>query len=140
MNGRTVFALGLLLASVSAFSQAAASWPCADDLVKSEGQRVRISMGIAMALAERTTLPDVSDLKSSKIKSDVSVKLLVGKDGAVRCADAIKGDNELRTRSVDAAKKWQFRPYSLNGEAVNVETTIGFAFRKNKVSVLQPGK
>src|SRR5690349_17495379 len=62
MTTRTLLTVGLLLAAVPAFGQGASNWPCADDLVKSEGQRVRISMGIALALAERTIPPDVSDL------------------------------------------------------------------------------
>ena len=139
---RAVLTIGLFLATASAFGQAASSWPCADDLIKSESdnRRVRVSTGVALAFAEKQSFPDVSDLKDSKIKSDVVVKLLIGKDGVVRCADAVEGANDLWARSVEAAKRWQFKPYLLNGEAVMVETRIEFAFKKSKVSVRQAAR
>ncbi len=139
MKIRTVLATVFFLATAAAFGQAAPNWPCAEDLIKSEGdnRRVRVSTGVALAFAEKEMLPDVSDLKGSKIKSDVVVKLLIGKDGVVRCADAVEGASDLWARSVEAAKRWQFKPYLLNGEAIIVETRIEFAFKKSKVSVRQ---
>ena len=139
MNIKTVVAVGLFLATAPAFGQAASS-SCMDDLTKLEGDnhRVRVSTGVLLYLAEKKVLPDVSDLKHSKTKSDVLVRLAVGKGGVVRCAEATEGDTQLWQRSVEAAKQWRFKPYMLNGEPVIVDTGIRFVFRKGKVSVQQP--
>jgi hypothetical protein len=131
----TVGALFLLITAL-AHGQNPSSWPCSDDLTKSEGDnhRIRISIGISEALAQKKILPDVSDLKEMKVDSTVTLKVLIGKDGVVRCADPVQGDQNLFPRSVDAAKQWRFQPYLLNGQPIIVETPIEFVFKKNKVT------
>ena len=133
-----VLAVGLFFAAASAFGQTRSNWACADDFIKSEGDKgmVFVSMGVSRGLAQKKVLPNVSGLEHSNIKSDVAVKVLIGKDGMVRCAEAVEGHSDLWVRSAEAAKQWQFRPYLLNGKTVIIETMIRFAFNKKKVSVL----
>jgi len=133
---RTVLAVGLFLTTASVFGQLGTSWPCADELKRSQGvkQIVPVSAGVSVGLVRKKVLPDISDLKHSKTKSDVAVRIAIGKDGMVLCAEAEEGDNDLWARSVDAAKQWQFKPYMLNGEPVIIQTMIEFSFNKSKVS------
>jgi len=126
----------LLVITTLVHGQNPSSWPCSEDLTKSEGDnhRTRVSIGISEALAQKKVLPDVTDLKGTKMNSTVTLKVLIGKDGSVRCADPLQGDQSLIPRSLDAAKQWQFQPYLLNGQPVIVETPIEFTFKKNKVT------
>ena len=137
MRIRTIFATGLFLVAVSAFGQTASSWPCADEFKESEGVKhiILVSSGVTAGLVKKKVLPDASGLEHSKAKSNVAVRVVIGKDGMVRCAEAEGGNNDLGARSVEAAKQWQFKPYMLNGEPVSIEATIEFAFNKSKVSV-----
>jgi hypothetical protein len=126
----------LLFIVASAYGQNAPSWPCSDDLTKSEGdsRRVRVSLGVMETLAQHKALPDVSDLKGTKLSSTVILGVIIGKDGTVRCADPVRGDTDLFPRSVEAARQWRFRPYLLNGQPIMVSTMIEFVFKKGKVT------
>jgi hypothetical protein len=137
MKTRNIFAAGLFPVAASAFGQTASSWPCADEFKESEGVKhiIPVSSGVAAGLVKKKVLPNVSGLEHAKAKSDVAVRVVIGKDGMVRCAEAEGGNNDLWARSVEAAKQWQFKPYMLNGEPVSIESTIEFAFNKSKVSV-----
>jgi periplasmic protein TonB len=88
-------------------------------------------------LAQNKTLPDISDLKGKNLSSTVILRIIIGKDGAVRCVDPVQGDADLFPRSVEAARQWRFRPYLLNGQPIMVQTRIEFVFKKGKVRDLQ---
>jgi hypothetical protein len=139
MPARFSLICGFLLISALACAQNASVWPCSDDLTKVEGdsRRVRVSVGVMQALAQNKTLPDISDLKDKKLSSTVILRIIIGKDGAVRCVDPVQGDADLFPRSVEAARQWRFRPYLLNGQPIMVQTRIEFVFKKGKVKDLQ---
>jgi len=131
-----VLCAGLLLVVVSALSQNAPSWPCSDDLTKTEGDnhRIRVNVNVTQGMVQKKILPDASELKGTKTKSTVVLRVLIGKDGFVRCADPVQGEPTLFERTVVAAKQWRFQPYLLNGQPIIVETTMEFQFNKNKVT------
>lgn len=127
-KGLLVFALGGL-----AFAQSQSFNSCSVDLTKSDGKdRIRISTGISENMIQRKTLPVTTDI-DKKLVSTVVVKALIDKGGAVRCAEPVQGDPSLFQRSTDAALQWHFRPFTLNGQALIVETPIEFEFHKGKV-------
>jgi hypothetical protein len=126
---------GFLVLVIGLVGQNPASWPCSDDLTKTDGDnhRIRVSVSVTQAMVQKKVLPDSSDLKRTKTKSTVVLRALIGKDGSVRCADPVQGESSLFERSMVAAKQWRFQPFLLNGQPVVVETTIEFQFNKNKV-------
>jgi hypothetical protein len=137
MQARFSLICAFLLLSVLAYGQNVSGWPCSDDLTKAEGDshRVRVSVGVMETLAQNKTLPEVSGLKGRK--STVVLRVIIGKDGAVRCVDPVQGDTDLFPRSVEAARQWRFRPYLVNGQPMMVQTRIEFVFKKGKVRDLQ---
>ena len=60
----------------------------------------------------------------------VFVTVLVGKDGKVKKAKILRsfGNAACDKAALDAAKKWTFIPGTINGEPVEMETTIPFRF------------
>jgi len=136
MRTRVALCVGwLLLATIIAQGQDISSWPCSEELTKSEGDnhRIRVSTGVSERMIDKRVLPDTRDLKGSRVDSTVIVRVLIDKKGVVRCADAVHGDASLVQRSIDAAQRWKFRPYTLNGEPIIVETPIEFVFKKDSV-------
>jgi len=133
---RAVIGVGFLLATALVYGQASSGWPCAGELAKSEGdsRTLRVTIGVAETYVEKKILPDVSDLKRKKTNSTVVIKLLIGKDGAVRCSEVVQGDANLRQRSLEAVKQWRFRPYLLSGQPIIVDTEAEFVFKKGKVT------
>jgi outer membrane biosynthesis protein TonB len=90
------------------------------------------------SLADRKVSPDIADLNGRKLNAEVAVEVIVSKTGSVTKARAFKGDSSLFRRSEQAALKWHYKPYLLNGEPVNVDTTLEFHFRKDKVEIVIP--
>ena len=124
----------LLFFSPLCFAQGPQPWPCADQ-VASRVERVLLSESVSAGLIEKKVLPDTRDLKGKKVNSTVVVRIVVDKNGAVRCAEAEEGDPGLFQRSQDAAMQWHFKPYLLRERRpVNFSTLLEFMFKKNKVT------
>ena len=58
----------------------------------------------------------------------VSLKAVIGEDGAVREVDVLSGNRVLAGAAAKAVRGWRYRPYELNGHAVEAETRITFSF------------
>jgi TonB family protein len=66
--------------------------------------------------------------KASRIQGQVVIQAIVSKDGTVKRLHVIQGDSRLRSAAMEAVYKWRYRPYMLNGQPVNVATTITVDF------------
>ncbi len=66
--------------------------------------------------------PDAA--KKAKVQGSVVLHAIIGKDGAIDNLQAISGPEELRPSALDAVRQWTYKPYLLNGEPVEVETTV----------------
>jgi protein TonB len=53
----------------------------------------------------------------------------IGTDGHIHDPEVLSGPSELRQAAFDAIKDWVYRPYLLNGEAVDVDTQINIVFK-----------
>lgn len=66
---------------------------------------------------------------SAKALSDgVNVKLTIDKRGVPKDLQVTKGDPILANAALDALRQWRWKPYKLNGEAVEVETSVYIRF------------
>jgi protein TonB len=70
--------------------------------------------------------PDAA--KASGQRGSVVLQVLVGRDGAVQDAKFLQGSLVFARAAIDAVKQWRFKPYSMNGRAVSVQTTITLKF------------
>lgn len=69
--------------------------------------------------------------REAKRQGVVALDVVVGTDGAVVDVRPISGPDELAPAAVEAVKWWRFQPYRLNGQAVQVKTTLAVDFRGN---------
>jgi protein TonB len=44
----------------------------------------------------------------------------------------VEGDPALRNAALDAVSKWRYRPYTVNGQPVDVLTTVAVDFRPDQ--------
>jgi periplasmic protein TonB len=58
----------------------------------------------------------------------VIVSAIIGRDGRIEQAQVIRGQALLNNAALEAVKQWQYRPYYLNGVAIEVETQITVNF------------
>ncbi len=54
----------------------------------------------------------------------VLLQVLIGRDGTVQDAKFMQGSLLFARNAIDAVKQWKFKPYSLNGHPVSVQTQL----------------
>ena len=88
--------------------------------------RVRVSSMVATGLLIKKIDPQFPDaLREAGVQGPVVLRILISKEGDVEPnIAAVSGDPKLVPPAVDAVKAWKYKPYTLNGEAVEVETTV----------------
>jgi periplasmic protein TonB len=64
------------------------------------------------------------------IQGQVKLHAIIARDGSIQSLNAISGHPLLVRAALDAVERWRYRPYYLNGEAVEVETFITVNFRR----------
>lgn len=64
------------------------------------------------------------DAKAAKVEGEVVLKAIIAKDGTVRDLSVVSGPEELQHSALDAVHQWVYKPYLLNGQPTEVETTI----------------
>lgn len=92
-------------------------------------KRVRVSSGVMQALMtskERPKYPE--DARNQHIEGVVVLDVEIGKDGAVCDVALISGHPMLAQAAIDAVRSWKYRPYLLNGEPIEVETSAQVNF------------
>ena len=139
MNLRLLIFLAL---AAWAFGETPSQWPCQADIHKAEPNVMfaRVSDGVTNKMADKKALPDIADLKGKKADSIVVVEILAGTEGNVRCARIQQGDPDLAERSLEAAQKWHYKPYLLNGQKIIVDTWIRFNYTNDNVEIMLPIK
>jgi periplasmic protein TonB len=92
-------------------------------------QRVRVSQGVSQGLLIHKVTPQYPPLaQQARIQGTVVLQALIGKDGTIQNLHVISGHPMLTNAALAAVKEWQYKPYYLNGEPVEVETTINVNF------------
>ena len=89
------------------------------------GGRITLSSDVLM---DRHLLHREDPLFAHHTPGKVTVRFVIGKDGRVLEAEALDGQEEMRKASLDAIRKFQFRPYLILGEPVEVESRTVFEF------------
>lgn len=68
------------------------------------------------------------EARAAHIAGDVILHAIVSKTGSIRDLTVISGPPELRKAAMDAVSQWRYKPYLLNNEIVEVETSIAINF------------
>jgi len=103
-------------------------------------RRVMVSADVMQSLITYRTMPVYPQpAERQGIQGTVLLDTVVGKDGRVLEVRPTNGPPELTTAAIDAVKNWRFSPFTLNGDAVEVETTIGVEFRISDPGLGAPG-
>jgi protein TonB len=64
------------------------------------------------------------EAKAQGISGTVLLHALIGKDGTIQELTPVAGNDLLQKAALDAVRQWTYKPYLLNGDPVEVETTI----------------
>jgi peptidyl-prolyl cis-trans isomerase A (cyclophilin A) len=92
-------------------------------------KQIAISAGVAVGLLENHSPPVYPpDAKKAGISGTVVLRAVIGSGGRVKNVTVISGPQLLQQAAIDAVKTWVYRPYLLNGQPVEVKTTINVIF------------
>jgi len=95
----------------------------------SRPRRVKIASEAANGLLVRKIPPPYPlEAKLVRLEGTVVLHAIIDKTGEVSQVNALSGPPLLESAAVGAVKQWQYRPYSMNGQSVDVETTIKVVF------------
>jgi TonB family protein len=72
------------------------------------------------------------DAKDAHISGTVVLKGVIEKDGSLQQVEYVSGPEELKQAAIDAVKQWQYKPTTLAGNPVAVDTTISLVFSLGK--------
>lgn len=88
-------------------------------------QKIRVSWGVIRGNLESKVEPHLpSDQHGRPIGGDVVLRINIDTQGNVRQAVRQDGKPELADAAIQAVQQWKFRPFLLNGNPLEVETTV----------------
>ena len=91
--------------------------------------KVSISAGVAGGLLVQKTSPAYPQIaREARVSGTVVIQATISKTGAIQNLRAVSGPTMLRQAALDAVKTWRYNPYMLDGQPVDVETTVSVTF------------
>ena len=90
---------------------------------------VRVPSSIEAGLLIRKVIPTYPPLgKAMHVEGTVVLAATISRDGTISNLRIVSGPAVLQQSACDAVSNWRYRPYLLNGQPVDVETTINVIF------------
>jgi protein TonB len=92
-------------------------------------QRIRISGGVTRGLLihrEEPTYPPLA--RAARVQGDVVLSAIIDSNGQIQNLQLVSGHPMLVPAAIAAVKLWRYKPYLLNGQPVEVDTTITVIF------------
>lgn len=91
--------------------------------------RLRISQGVVEGMLIHRVKPMYPFIAlQTRTQGAVVLHAIIGRDGTIANLQVASGHPMLVSSAIDAVRQWRYRPYTLNGEPVEVETSITVNF------------
>jgi TonB family protein len=122
----TLFVLSL---TASIQTQAEALSPASESQVAAKPTRIRLGGNVAAAKLLTRVQPAYPPLaRQTGISGTVQLHAVISIDGAIEQLDVVSGHPLLIQAALDAVRQWRYQPTRLNGNPVEVDTTIEILF------------
>src|SRR5580693_7367660 len=96
---------------------------------KATPSRIRVGGNVAAAKLVRQVTPLYPPIaKTAHISGTVMLHAVIAKDGTIQELTYVSGPPLLMKNAMDAVRQWKYQPTLLNGEPVEVDTTISVVF------------
>jgi protein TonB len=88
--------------------------------------QLQISAGVAEKLLVHKVAPDTCAhiAMAARVTGTVVLAIVIDREGNVLHPKVVSGPKMLQKMVLDAVRKYKYKPYLLNGKAVEVETTV----------------
>jgi len=67
--------------------------------------------------------------RAVRVEGTVVLEAMISKTGTIENLRVASGPPMLQQAAIDAVKQWRYRPYLLDGQVVEVETTVNVVFK-----------
>jgi periplasmic protein TonB len=92
-------------------------------------QRVRVSQGVTKGLLVHRVEPAYPTLaRTARVQGEVVLSAIIDTNGQITNLQLVSGHPMLVPAAIAAVREWRYKPYLLNGQPVEVETTITVIF------------
>jgi TonB family protein len=122
--------LSATIDSVSGMTAADPALTPPADVTVSDLKKVNIAGGVAQGFLVKKLVPYYpQDAKAAHVSGVVTLQATIGMDGGIHDLRVISTPwPSLAASALSAVSHWEYRPYLLNGEPVEVHTTVNVVF------------
>jgi periplasmic protein TonB len=100
-----------------------------DPVVKPASPKsVRISATEMPSPIYRTTPAYPAIARAARVQGTVILQATISRNGTIENLRVVSGPAMLQQAAVDAVRQWRYKPFLLNGDPVEVETTVNVVF------------
>jgi len=94
--------------------------------------RKLVSTGVMEGLLVNRVVPVYPTMaRVMRVSGIVQLQAMISRSGTIENLRVVSGPPLLQQAAVDAVKQWLYKPYLLNGEPVEVETSVNVDFTLN---------
>jgi len=92
--------------------------------------KIRVSQGVMEANVLHKVQPDYpAEAKANHIQGDVIFVANIDEQGNIAELKIVSGPPELAQAATEAVRQWKYKPFTIDGEPVEVETVIKIRFQ-----------
>jgi periplasmic protein TonB len=103
--------------------------PSVHPVVRPSAGPVRVPSSFVASTILRKTIPVYPPIAvAARVEGTVILQATIAKAGTIENLRVVSGPAMLQQAALDAVKNWVYRPYLLDGEPVEVETTVNVVF------------
>jgi protein TonB len=93
-------------------------------------QAVKVSQGVSQGLLVKSVQPMYPQTaRQMRVQGSVELLANIGKDGSITAVKVLSGPQVLSRAAIDAVKQWQYKPYYLDDQPVEIQTQITVNFK-----------
>lgn len=93
-------------------------------------KRIRVSQGVTQGMLISKVEPVYPMLAmQARIQGQVLLHAIISRTGEITELSLISGHPMLAPAAIDAVRRWRYRPFLLNGEPIEVETSVTVNFQ-----------
>jgi periplasmic protein TonB len=99
-------------------------------LPKQPAPTLKVSQGVSQGLLVKSVQPVYpATAKQMHVQGSVELLANIGKDGSITSVKVLSGPSVLARAAIDAVKQWQYKPYYLDDQPVEIQTQITVNFK-----------
>ena len=91
--------------------------------------RIKVGGDVQSASLMKQVTPEYPGIaKTAHVSGTVTLHAIISKDGSIEKLEYVSGPALLMASAMSAVKEWKYRPTMLNGQPVEVDTTVQVVF------------